>query len=101
LVLSGKTDYFLAIIYDSSTTRWFVENLISCQFFFLYRAAVDGWAARRFNQVTKFGAWFDVIIDNIGRGILWTRISSVKKKFRFFESNKIVDKLDRNSDFIS
>ncbi|UJR13374.1 hypothetical protein I4U23_000391 [Adineta vaga] len=38
---------------------------------------IDGWTARRFNQVSKFGAWFDVVIDNIGRGILWTRISSI------------------------
>jgi phosphatidylglycerophosphate synthase len=45
----------------------------------LYFTAVDGWAARKFNQVSKFGAWFDVVIDNIGRGILWTRISSVKR----------------------
>jgi len=45
----------------------------------LYCTAVDGWTARRFDQVTKFGAWFDVVIDNIGRGILWTRISSVKR----------------------
>ena len=40
--------------------------------------AVDGWAARRFNQVSRFGAWLDVIIDNIGRGILWTKVSPVK-----------------------
>jgi phosphatidylglycerophosphate synthase len=45
----------------------------------VYYTAVDGWAARRFNQVSTFGAWLDVIIDNIGRGILWTRISSVEK----------------------
>jgi len=39
--------------------------------------AADGWTARQFNQESKFGAWFDVVIDNIGRGILWTRISSI------------------------
>ncbi|CAF1031292.1 unnamed protein product [Rotaria sordida] len=39
--------------------------------------AVDGWAARKFNQVSKFGSWLDVIIDNIGRGIIWTRVSSI------------------------
>ncbi len=53
-------------------------------FLLLYYIAVDGWTARRFNQVSKFGAWFDVIIDNIGRGILWTRNSSVKIKNSFF-----------------
>ncbi|CAF2725226.1 unnamed protein product [Rotaria sp. Silwood2] len=39
--------------------------------------AVDGWSARQFNQVSKFGSWLDVIIDNIGRGIIWTRVSSI------------------------
>jgi len=47
-------------------------------------AAVDGWTARQFNQESKFGAWFDVVIDNIGRGILWTRISSVKRNILLF-----------------
>ncbi|XP_014673526.1 PREDICTED: CDP-diacylglycerol--inositol 3-phosphatidyltransferase 1-like [Priapulus caudatus] len=34
----------------------------------------DGWAARKFNQATTFGAWFDVVIDNVGRGLLWCHI---------------------------
>ncbi|CAF3712817.1 unnamed protein product [Rotaria sp. Silwood1] len=38
---------------------------------------VDGWSARQFNQVSKFGSWLDVMIDNIGRGIIWTRVSSI------------------------
>ena len=32
---------------------------------------VDGYLARRFNQVSAFGACLDVIIDNIGR-IVWS-----------------------------
>ncbi|CAF1190716.1 unnamed protein product [Rotaria magnacalcarata] len=39
--------------------------------------AVDGWTARYFNQVSKFGEFLDIVIDNIGRGILWTRIASI------------------------
>ncbi|KAB7504536.1 CDP-diacylglycerol--inositol 3-phosphatidyltransferase 1, partial [Armadillidium nasatum] len=36
--------------------------------------AVDGCVARRFNQTSSFGAWLDVIIDNIGRGLLWVHL---------------------------
>ncbi|GFN95516.1 phosphatidylinositol synthase [Plakobranchus ocellatus] len=32
---------------------------------------VDGFVARKLNQCTKFGAWFDVIIDLFSRGYLW------------------------------
>ncbi|XP_059511377.1 uncharacterized protein si:ch1073-145m9.1 isoform X4 [Stegostoma tigrinum] len=32
----------------------------------------DGFAARQLNQVSEFGAWFDVAIDNFGRTMLWT-----------------------------
>ncbi|XP_071946428.1 CDP-diacylglycerol--inositol 3-phosphatidyltransferase-like isoform X1 [Antedon mediterranea] len=34
----------------------------------------DGIAARKLNQCSAFGAWFDVVIDNIGRGMLWSRL---------------------------
>ncbi|XP_066551715.1 uncharacterized protein LOC136718016 isoform X2 [Amia ocellicauda] len=33
---------------------------------------VDGWAARRLGQTSEFGAWLDVVIDNLGRGMLWS-----------------------------
>ncbi|XP_057207429.1 uncharacterized protein si:ch1073-145m9.1 isoform X2 [Triplophysa rosa] len=32
---------------------------------------LDGWVARRLHQTSRFGAWLDVVIDNIGRGMLW------------------------------
>ncbi|XP_070572093.1 uncharacterized protein [Ptychodera flava] len=35
---------------------------------------VDGYAARKLNQVSAFGAWFDVVIDNIGRAMIWSRL---------------------------
>ncbi|XP_028396840.1 uncharacterized protein LOC114520716 isoform X2 [Dendronephthya gigantea] len=48
-------------------------------FLVLYAASVtldafDGIAARKLNQTSVFGAWFDVVIDNIGRGMLWSYI---------------------------
>ncbi|XP_067670094.1 uncharacterized protein [Haliotis asinina] len=32
---------------------------------------IDGYAARKLNQTSIFGAWFDVVIDNFSRGLLW------------------------------
>ncbi|XP_013889356.1 uncharacterized protein si:ch1073-145m9.1 isoform X2 [Austrofundulus limnaeus] len=33
---------------------------------------VDGWLARRLDQVSRFGAWLDVVVDNLSRGMLWS-----------------------------
>ncbi|XP_069136323.1 uncharacterized protein [Argopecten irradians] len=35
----------------------------------------DGYAARKLNQVSTFGALLDVIVDLISRGILWCSLS--------------------------
>lgn len=35
---------------------------------------VDGFSARRLNQTSEFGAWFDVLIDNIGRSMMWNSL---------------------------
>ncbi|XP_051963582.1 CDP-diacylglycerol--glycerol-3-phosphate 3-phosphatidyltransferase [Xyrauchen texanus] len=35
---------------------------------------VDGWAARRLQQTSRFGAWLDVVADNVGRGMLWNML---------------------------
>ncbi|KAA0702003.1 hypothetical protein E1301_Tti007828 [Triplophysa tibetana] len=35
---------------------------------------LDGWVARRLHQTSRFGAWLDVVIDNMGRGMLWNII---------------------------
>ncbi|KAK7087341.1 uncharacterized protein [Littorina saxatilis] len=45
-------------------------------FIILYSASialdgVDGYAARKLNQCSDFGAWFDVVIDVFSRGLLW------------------------------
>ncbi|XP_071374597.1 CDP-diacylglycerol--serine O-phosphatidyltransferase [Centroberyx affinis] len=33
---------------------------------------VDGWLARRLGQSSRFGAWLDVVVDNLSRGMLWS-----------------------------
>ncbi|XP_023145082.2 uncharacterized protein si:ch1073-145m9.1 isoform X2 [Amphiprion ocellaris] len=33
---------------------------------------VDGWLARWLGQTSRFGAWLDVVVDNLGRGMLWS-----------------------------
>ncbi|CAJ1065958.1 uncharacterized protein LOC109995351 [Xyrichtys novacula] len=33
---------------------------------------VDGWLARKLGQTSRFGAWLDVVVDNLGRGMLWS-----------------------------
>ncbi|KAI3354665.1 hypothetical protein L3Q82_019162, partial [Scortum barcoo] len=38
---------------------------------------VDGWLARRLNQSSRFGAWLDVVVDNLGRGMLWSLLFEV------------------------
>ena len=43
----------------------------------------DGYFARTLNQVSSFGAWLDVVLDNLGRGILWTHLFKVKEKIIF------------------
>ncbi|XP_045172543.1 uncharacterized protein LOC123534382 [Mercenaria mercenaria] len=50
------------------------------QFLVLYGVSValdglDGILARKLNQTSAFGAWFDVLIDLISRGALWCFIS--------------------------
>lgn len=36
--------------------------------------AVDGIVARRLKQTSAFGAWLDIVVDNLGRGMLWCRL---------------------------
>ncbi|XP_059511376.1 uncharacterized protein si:ch1073-145m9.1 isoform X3 [Stegostoma tigrinum] len=43
-----------------------------CYVVFIILDGFDGFAARQLNQVSEFGAWFDVAIDNFGRTMLWT-----------------------------
>lgn len=36
--------------------------------------AADGYAARKLGQCSYFGAWFDVVQDNVSRGLLWAHL---------------------------
>ncbi|XP_064620904.1 uncharacterized protein LOC135483792 [Lineus longissimus] len=49
--------YFLAAYIVSATLDYF-----------------DGLFARKLGQTSAFGAWFDIVIDNLGRGMLWCRM---------------------------
>ncbi|CAG6007166.1 unnamed protein product [Menidia menidia] len=35
---------------------------------------LDGWLARKFGQTSRFGAWMDVVVDNLGRSMLWNQL---------------------------
>ncbi|XP_061072633.1 uncharacterized protein si:ch1073-145m9.1 [Conger conger] len=35
---------------------------------------VDGCVARRLDQTSEFGAWLDVVVDNLGRGMVWSML---------------------------
>eukprot|EP01137_Pigoraptor_chileana_P014541 Opistho-2@69283 len=56
-------------------TVYYESDALVCGLLLTLSAAldgIDGWAARRYNQASAFGAWFDVVIDNIGRTVMWT-----------------------------
>uniref|UniRef100_A0A4W5R3W4 CDP-diacylglycerol--inositol 3-phosphatidyltransferase n=1 Tax=Hucho hucho TaxID=62062 RepID=A0A4W5R3W4_9TELE len=35
---------------------------------------LDGWLARRLGQTSRFGAWLDVVTDNLGRSMVWSQL---------------------------
>lgn len=41
---------------------------------FIALDGVDGWLARKLSQCSRFGAWLDVVVDNLGRGMLWNML---------------------------
>ncbi|XP_078022981.1 uncharacterized protein LOC117259843 isoform X1 [Epinephelus lanceolatus] len=45
---------------------------VSLYSIFIALDGVDGWLARRLCQSSRFGAWLDVVVDNLGRGMLWS-----------------------------
>ena len=56
---------------------WYVWDSAPVLFVVLYSTsalldALDGIAARRLNQISGFGAWLDVVVDNIGRTMIWS-----------------------------
>ena len=55
---------------------------IDCFSRLVFILGLDGYVARKFNQTSAFGAWFDVVIDIISRGMLWSNVYSVSVTFR-------------------
>ncbi|XP_067864312.1 uncharacterized protein si:ch1073-145m9.1 [Heptranchias perlo] len=55
---------------------WWTFNypavFVPCYVISIILDGVDGLAARQLNQVSEFGAWLDVAIDNLGRSMLWS-----------------------------
>ncbi|KAI1893380.1 hypothetical protein AGOR_G00123140 [Albula goreensis] len=47
---------------------------VPCYLISILLDGLDGWAARRLNQTSEFGSWLDVVVDNLGRGMLWTQL---------------------------
>ncbi|XP_071502644.1 uncharacterized protein [Diadema antillarum] len=61
---------FSSCFFYSSNAILFI-TLYMCQ---TILDGVDGAVARKLKQTSAFGAWFDVVIDNLGRGMLWCRL---------------------------
>ncbi|XP_072034352.1 uncharacterized protein [Amphiura filiformis] len=60
---------------------WFCYATNPVWFIILYLTnvildGIDGAIARKLNQTSAFGAWFDVVIDCVGRSMLWSRLYS-------------------------
>ncbi|KAK8380425.1 hypothetical protein O3P69_016776 [Scylla paramamosain] len=60
----------LAFCFLSSSPVWFVNLYIAS----IVLDAFDGFVARKLQQCSLFGAWLDVVLDNLSRGLLWTHI---------------------------
>ncbi|XP_043910492.1 uncharacterized protein LOC122787704 isoform X1 [Protopterus annectens] len=70
----GLHEGYIRVLLLLSAT-WFFDNpllFIPCYVSSVILDGVDGYAARKLKQVSEFGAWFDVVIDILGRGILWS-----------------------------
>ncbi|RXM96266.1 Protein phosphatase 1D [Acipenser ruthenus] len=50
------------------------KGFVACHHAMWRKLRLDGYAARRLNQISEFGAWLDVVIDNLGRGMLWSAL---------------------------
>ncbi|XP_028662877.1 uncharacterized protein si:ch1073-145m9.1 isoform X1 [Erpetoichthys calabaricus] len=59
-------------------TSWgflsYPQIFLPCYLWFVILDGLDGYAARYLGQVSEFGAWLDVAIDNLGRGMLWSAL---------------------------
>ena len=63
------------MLYELLTINWFLFYDVNR--IYIFNAVVDGYVARKFQQVSDFGAWLDVVADIVGRGILWCNVKHV------------------------
>ena len=68
----GYCRFFIIVV---AYTQWETPNV----FISLFTISggldfIDGAIARRLGQTSAFGAWFDVVIDNISRSMVWGRL---------------------------
>ena len=67
--------YIRVVFLVIAWSKW--ENPSQFLAFFFVSAILDmfdGAAARYFQQKSEFGAWFDIVIDNFSRGMIWSRL---------------------------
>ncbi|CAF0734783.1 unnamed protein product [Brachionus calyciflorus] len=76
LYIPNVIDYFRLILI---VVAWLnIEKSTIFLTLYLSQAVLDffdGYFAKKLNQVSSLGAWLDVVLDNLGRGILWTHVS--------------------------
>ncbi|CAN9511199.1 unnamed protein product [Ophioblennius macclurei] len=65
----------LCLVFGAWTVRHTPAVFISLYLLSILLDGVDGWLARRLEQTSRFGAWLDVVVDNLGRNMLWSLVS--------------------------
>ena len=70
---------YVRIVLASIAFYQFQEPVSFCCFYIssIILDWFDGYFARKLNQTSQFGAWFDVVIDLFSRGYLWCALSRV------------------------
>ena len=74
IILAGCSLYFMSYHPHYCTLLYTLSCLLD---------ALDGWAARRFNQSTKFGAVLDMVTDRCTTACLLCFLSSAYTKWAF------------------
>lgn len=65
--------YIRICLVFAAWTAYETPAVFTCVYsIFVTLDGVDGWLARSLGQTSGFGAWLDVVVDNLGRGMLWS-----------------------------
>ncbi|XP_029963898.1 uncharacterized protein LOC115400274 isoform X1 [Salarias fasciatus] len=65
----------ICLLFSAWTVRHAPAAFLPVYLLSIILDAVDGWLARRLGQTSGFGAWLDVVVDNLGRSMLWSLVS--------------------------